>query len=314
MTIPRISPYPMPTAEVFPLNRVEWSVQPSRAVLLIHDMQNYFLNFFDVNTTPIPALLQNITDVRDCCRERGIPVFYTAQPAEQSTSERGLLTDFWGPGLGSHPEQEVIPELLKPAENEEVLTKWRYSAFQRTKLQSLLKQLGRNQLIVCGVYGHIGCLMTACDAFMNDIQPFLIGDAIADFSLNNHHMAMNYVAQRCGMTVSSQNLKEMLESSPNSVLLEKERLSLNLSQVAVTQALRQQLSELLQHSPQSFGVEEDLLDWGLDSLRLMSLVETWRSRGANVSFADLAERPTISAWTQMLSSSQASNPVNSSRI
>ncbi|MGR3279179.1 isochorismatase family protein [Acaryochloris marina NIES-2412] len=314
MTIPRISPYPMPTAEVFPLNRVEWSVLPSRAVLLIHDMQNYFLNFFDVQTTPIPDLLNNISVVRDSCRARGIPVFYTAQPAEQSAVDRGLLTDFWGPGLGAHPEQEVISESLKPAENDQVLTKWRYSAFQRTELQSLLKQIDRNQIIICGVYGHIGCLMTACDAFMNDIQPFFVGDAVADFSLNNHHMAMNYVAQRCGMTVSSQNLMKMLECFPDSTHLEKLHSSSNMSQDSVTEALRQELGELLQQSPQSFGIDEDLLDWGLDSLRLMSLVETWRSKGANVSFADLVKRPTIAAWTQVLSNAQISNPVKSIRV
>lgn len=314
MTIPRISPYPMPTVEVFPLNRVEWSVQPTRAALLIHDMQSYFLNFFDVHTTPIPDLLQNVTAVRDGCRARGIPVFYTAQPADQSTAERGLLTDFWGPGLGAHPEQEVIPAFLQPADGERVLKKWRYSAFQRTELQALLKQLGRDQLIICGVYGHIGCLMTACDAFMNDIQPFLVGDAIADFSLNHHHMAMNYVAQRCGMTVSSQSLIEMLNHSPAAQPVKAEHLSPAPSPGAVTQALRQQLSELLQQPPQTFGLEEDLLNWGLDSIRLMSLVEIWRNRGAEVSFTDLAERPTIAAWTQLLSSAQISDPVTSQRV
>jgi len=311
MTIPKISPYPMPTAGVFPLNRVDWQVYPERAALLIHDMQNYFLNFFDVQTSPIPDLLQTVMAVRDCCRSEGIPVFYTAQPADQSEAERGLLNDFWGPGLNAQPKQAGIPEILKPSESERVLTKWRYSAFQRTELQSLLNQTGRDQLIICGVYAHIGCLMTACDAFMNDIQPFLVGDAIVDFSLNHHHMAMNYVAQRCGMTVSSQGLMEMLAAARCSGA---DTLPHGPSQVSITEVLRQQLGELLQKPPQTFGAEENLLDWGLDSIRLMSLVELWRTKGAEVSFTDLAERPTIAAWAQLLSSAQASDPVTSDRV
>lgn len=294
MAIPKISPYPMPTEEVFPLNRVNWEIDRSRAALLIHDMQSYFLNFFDANAAPIPDLLQNVTTVLELCRSQDIPIFYTAQPAQQSQTERGLLNDFWGPGLSAHPQQEAIPTLLQPAAGERVLTKWRYSAFQRTEFQSLLKQSGRDQLIICGVYGHIGCMMTACDAFMGDIQPFLVGDAIADFSLNHHHMAMNYVAQRCGMTITTEQLATMRPDTGDR----------DSTSVAVTMALREQLAELLQLSPETFGVEENLLEWGLDSIRLMMLVEQWRCKGTEVSFTDLAEQPTIAAWSELLARSQ----------
>jgi bifunctional isochorismate lyase/aryl carrier protein len=160
-----------------------------------------------------------------------------------------------------------------------------------------LQQENRDRLILCGVYGHIGCLITACEAFMNDIQTFLVGDAVADFSWEYHHMAMNYVSQRCGMTVSSQAVVDALSDSHADGMQAETDLS---SSVSVTEALRQQLGELLQKPPQEFGVEENLLDWGLDSIRLMNLVEMWRQKGVEVSFTDLAEEPTIAAWTQRL--------------
>ena len=305
MTIPRLSSYSMPAATDFPSNRVSWEIQAPRAALLIHDMQDYFLNFFDLQQSPVPELIQNIVALKRCCRSLEIPVFYTAQSLEQSKADRGLLSDVWGPGLSAHPGQETIVETIKPDERDRVLTKWRYSAFQRTALQALLKQEGRDQLIICGVYGHIGCLMTAGDAFMNDIQPFLVGDAVADFSLEYQQMTLNYVAQRCGMTLPTQEIIEILSHFENSNRADFSHLEASAaeerSSISVTQMLRQQLSELLQQPLQQVGTEENLLDSGLDSIRLMSLVETWRHKGVEVSFADLAEQPTLSAWTQLLS-------------
>lgn len=311
MTIPRIPPYRLPAVADFPDNRPDWQVQPARAALLIHDMQRYFLNFFDVQQSPVPAMLQNIVAIRSACQLQGIPVFYTAQQVEQSESERGLLTDVWGPGLSAQPGQETIAEQVKPERGDRLLTKWRYSAFQRTELRTLLHQEGRDQLMICGVYAHIGCLMTAGEAFMNDIQPFLIGDAVADFSLDYHHMAMNYVAQRCGMTLSSGQLIDML-CDRSGDRAESDSPAQALSAAAIIQVLRQQLGELLQQPPQQVGAEENLLDWGLDSIRLMSLVETWRRRGAEVSFTDLAEQPTLAAWTQLLSRQVTSRQITTS--
>lgn len=212
MSIPTLPSYPMPTADV--ANRVNWTVDPSRAVLLIHDMQHFFLNKYDVNAEPIPTLVANIQQIKAACVKAGIPVIYTAQPSEQSPEARGLLTDFWGPGL-SDPnyvaEQAVIPELAL-SDNDIIQTKWRYSAFFRSPMQEQMQSWGRDQLIITGIYGHIGCMTTALVAFMNDIQAFLVQDAIADFSAEEHAMAVRYVSQRCGVALNSRDLHAQLNA------------------------------------------------------------------------------------------------------
>ncbi|MEF1305387.1 isochorismatase family protein, partial [Vibrio owensii] len=211
MAIPSISGYPL--SKAIPENRVNWSVDPQRAVLLIHDMQQYFLNFYDVESELIQTLTRNIQTIKQTCIDAGIPVVYTAQPGDQKQEDRALLTDFWGPGLKADDSITRIFPALAPTEQDIVYTKWRYSAFQRTPLKAMMDESGRDQLIIVGIYAHIGCLQTAAEAFMTDIQAFMVSDAVADFSESDHEMALNYVAGRCGYVLDKQQLLSQVESA-----------------------------------------------------------------------------------------------------
>lgn len=117
----------------------------------------------------------------------------------------------WGGGITRSPQKQRIISRLSPSQHDHVINKWRYSAFQRSELEPLIKEMDRDQIIICGIYAHIGCLNTACDAFMRDIKPFFVGDAVADFSLDKHLMALEYVAGLCGKVVSTQ---DVINSNP----------------------------------------------------------------------------------------------------
>ena len=210
-------------------------------------MQEYFLNFWGENSAMMEKVVANIAALRDFCKQNGIPVYYTAQPKEQSDEDRALLNDMWGPGLTRSPEQQQVIAALAPDEDDTVLVKWRYSAFHRSPLEEMLKETGRDQLIITGVYAHIGCMTTATDAFMRDIKPFFVADALADFSREEHLMALKYVAGR---------------------------------------------SEPLD--------DENLIDYGLDSVRMMALAARWRKVHGDIDFVMLAKNPTIDAWWALL--------------
>jgi aryl carrier-like protein len=65
--------------------------------------------------------------------------------------------------------------------------------------------------------------------------------------------------------------------------------------------VRADVARLLGCDPAELGPEEDLLDLGLDSMRIMSLVERWRAAGApGLEFADLAEQPRLDRWTALV--------------
>lgn len=211
MPIPRIEPYAMPSE--LPADRVDWRPDPRRAVLLIHDMQNYFLNAFTPGRSPLVELMANVLALRERCAELGVPVVYSAQPGAQSAEQRGLLLDFWGSGIGADPREAMIADELTPGEDDVLLTKWRYSAYQRTGLAELMAEQGRDQLIVCGVYAHIGVLMTACEAFMRDVRAFVVADAVADFSRQHHEMALTYAADRCAVTTTTTRISRALSQA-----------------------------------------------------------------------------------------------------
>ncbi|MEF3306207.1 isochorismatase family protein [Paenibacillus sp. GYB003] len=298
MALPAIQPYPMPGRSAMPDNRVSWSPDPGRAALLIHDMQQYFADAFVAGESPLTELTANIRRLKTNCVELGVPVIYTAQPGGQTPEQRALLLDFWGPGLDDGPGRKRIVEPLAPDESDIVITKWRYSAFRKTDLLDTLRELGRDQLIVCGIYAHIGCLMTACDAFMQDVQPFFVGDAVADFSRDYHEMALTYAAERCAVVLTAEETADALKRSPNAARHRRDG-SISL------RALREQVAGLLYETPSEIGDDDDLVDRGLDSVRIMSLAESWRRRGADITFAELAERPTLGEWSKLLSSRMA---------
>ncbi|RDT56038.1 isochorismatase family protein [Phytobacter ursingii] len=279
MAIPKLTGYALPSANDIPDNKVQWTFEPDRAALLIHDMQEYFLNFWGENCPMMEKVVANIAALRQFCKQHNIPVYYTAQPKDQSDDDRALLNDMWGPGLTRSPEQQQIVAALAPDEADTVLVKWRYSAFHRSPLEQMLKETGRNQLIITGVYAHIGCMTTATDAFMRDIKPFMVADALADFSREEHLMSLKYVAGRSGRVVMTEALLPVPASKA---------------------ALRALILPLLDESDEPYD-DENLIDYGLDSVRMMALAARWRKVHGDIDFVMLAKNPTIDAWWTLLS-------------
>ena len=170
---------------------------------------------------------------------------------------------------------------LTPDADDTVLVKWRYSAFHRSPLEQMLKESGRNQLIITGVYAHIGCMTTATDAFMRDIKPFMVADALADFSRDEHLMSLKYVAGRSGRVVMTEEL-------------------LPAPIPASKAALREVILPLLDESDEPFD-DDNLIDYGLDSVRMMALAARWRKVHGDIDFVMLAQNPPIDAWWKLLS-------------
>ncbi|MFD0052429.1 isochorismatase family protein [Streptomyces sp. NPDC127168] len=212
MSPPAIRSYPMPGRADVPRSQASWDIDPRRAALLVHDMQNHFVAPFTPGHSPVVELVDNIAVLRELAWALGMPVVFSAEPAARRPGQRGLVADIWGPGVGDEPDAAAIIHPLTPRPGEHLLANVRPNAFLRSHLGRLLRTEGRDQLIVCGVYAHHGVLLTATDAFMNDVQPFVVADAVADLSAEEHAMALRW-AVRTGVVCTTEALVHDL--SPN---------------------------------------------------------------------------------------------------
>ena len=200
-----IEPYALPGDEVRSLNKADWPVVAADAVLLVHDVQNHWLGMFE---DPAPWF-DRIVRVRDACDAAGVPTVYTTARQARSAAERGLASSLWGMGIAGARSQAAsadVASALTPRATDFVIDKPKYSAFYDTDLDALLRRLGRRQLLLTGVFGHHGVLLTAADAYMRNVQVLLVADAMADYSRAEHDMTVAYVAEVCGCITTTARL------------------------------------------------------------------------------------------------------------
>jgi bifunctional isochorismate lyase/aryl carrier protein len=277
MTIAPIEPYAIPKSG-WPECRAPWQLEPARAALLVHDMQQYFLQPFARGASPLDELLENVCALRLAARSGGVPVIFSAQPGEQSRDERGLLWDLWGPGIAASPDLDVLCSGLRPEPHDLFLPKRRYSAFHSTGLAELLRERQRDQLIICGVYAHIGCLATALDGFMCGVRPFLVADATGDFTREDHLIALRQVARTCGVVTTTAELLSTLH----------------------VHIVRDRVAAVLESSAENIGIDDDLADHGVDSIRLMMLFEHLELDEQTADFETVSATRSIRALVDLL--------------
>jgi bifunctional isochorismate lyase/aryl carrier protein len=70
------------------------------------------------------------------------------------------------------------------------------------------------------------------------------------------------------------------------------------------EGFRADLAEFLYQQPHELDLDESPLDAGLDSLRIVTLIERWREAGVDVTFVELAESTSFAQWWRLMSERQ----------
>lgn len=205
-----IQPYPLPGDECLAYNKIHWPLDRSRVVLLVHDMQNYWVDLY-VDRAP---LVNNVNALVAAFRGARLPVFFCRGERAKSRFERGLGLTVWGDGLNAahvtDRDCEII-DALAPHADEYVIHKPRHSAFFDTELEPTLRKMNRDQVVICGVFAHHGVMVTCMDGYMRNFQMTMAADALGDYSEAEHRMALQWVAQMCGSVSTTRRVVDSLE-------------------------------------------------------------------------------------------------------
>ena len=69
--------------------------------------------------------------------------------------------------------------------------------------------------------------------------------------------------------------------------------------------MRADVAEMLGEAPEDISTEENLMDLGLDSMRVLGLVLAWGNTGLPLEFSQLAEHTTLRQWWNVVQTLQA---------
>ena len=157
------------------------TIKKERAALLVIDLQEYFREI----SRPI---LMNLRRLLSASRDAGMPIIYTQHGYSDPLKEAGMLAEWWGDSIiTGTPAWNWILETA-PHEEDMIIPKMRYSGFYKTELESHLRLLGIEDLIIGGVMTNLCCETTARDGFMRDFRIFFLTDGTATVN-EDYHMA-----------------------------------------------------------------------------------------------------------------------------
>lgn len=72
--------------------------------------------------------------------------------------------------------------------------------------------------------------------------------------------------------------------------------------------MRTDIAEMIGEEPEAIGLDDNLMDLGLDSMRLMNLILIWQEAGIDLDFGEFAESFTLAAWWNAVQARQAAKP------
>ena len=194
---------------------------PAVAALVIVDMVNDFVHPEGLtvagNGRAVDAArsaIEPIGSLATAARNAGVPVVYVQHSTlPDGASHSGPWVDARGRATYSSLDicldgswgQQVVDELA-PREGDLVVKKHRYSGFARTELDSVLRERGRETIVVCGVSTNVCVEATARQGFDLDYYVVIPDDACASWHSGLHSAALATARHRYAVVCSASDV------------------------------------------------------------------------------------------------------------
>jgi ureidoacrylate peracid hydrolase len=174
--------------------------------LLVVDMQNGFchpegsFNRTDQGPEGAVEAVRNAAIAVAQARRAGIPVVFTRHLYRPGRADEGRALKQNSPALAGVDgleagtwDAEVMAE-LGCGPGDLVVDKVRFDAFQWTSLEPLLRGLGVDELVVCGVITNICVETTIRSAFMRDFPVIMLADCCAAATRRLHELSVEVLS------------------------------------------------------------------------------------------------------------------------
>lgn len=171
--------------------------------VLVVDMQNdtvgaegAYASFGAADHAAAQNVIANIASILDAARDSGAPVFHSRivvhsllgvgganAPVFQMLAPDTFKIGSWG--------AEIVAELT-PVENEIVLDRTRMSVFNGTEIDTLLRNLGVDSLVVVGAWTNMAVEHTVRDAADHGYSVSIVSDGTSSLSADWQQAALSY--------------------------------------------------------------------------------------------------------------------------
>ena len=174
-------------ADAYEHGACDFPIVPARSSLLVIDMQDEFVK---PHWTPfwIPAATQMIPRVAaliEFCRPLGIPIVFTAFARTHHYLDRPRSAAFMPNRYADVPtdptwfDRGTITPALQPRDCDIMILKPSYGAFYDTPLETILRNLGRDTILIAGTLTNFCCGMTARQGYERGFQVVFGSDVTA---------------------------------------------------------------------------------------------------------------------------------------
>lgn len=178
-----------------------------KTALMVIDMQNAFCHpkgsletqrGFD--TSALQGAVAPCRILVQAARAKSLPLIFTqyvyrADYADAGWRMREATPEVIGSGSLAAGTWDVdFVEGLRPQAQDFVVQKNRPSAFYSTPLESYLRSMAIESLVICGVTTNICVETTARDAGQRDYRTFVVADATAEMEPDRHDVALKALA------------------------------------------------------------------------------------------------------------------------
>lgn len=182
-------------------------IDPARAALLVIDLQNGFCHDDSamgrsVGVAAQRAIIAPIGELVALCRQRAVPILWTQQEhfPDDALRARRLLPSHAArqgflPCLRGSWEvafEAQIAQLIAPSDH--VVAKHRASAFYNTNLESKLRMLGTQVLLIAGCNTEFCVEGTVRDAYARDYDLVVVRDCVAGIRREFHEDSLRKFA------------------------------------------------------------------------------------------------------------------------